>query len=71
MPKIRFPVEFREMMGESIPHPARTGRLEVIDQGGNIHRRMDADEQMDMIGFSTEFEKPAAPIGQNLRKRHP
>jgi hypothetical protein len=59
------------MMGESIPHPARTGRLEVIDQGGDIQRGMDADQQMDMTGFSTEFDKPAVPIGQNLRKRPP
>jgi len=37
-------------------HAARTGGFEIIDQDGDIERRMDAHQKMDMIGFSAEFD---------------
>jgi len=39
------------MIRKSIAPPPRTGGLEVINQGGEIERRMDTHHKMDMIGL--------------------
>jgi hypothetical protein len=54
------------MIGKTIPHPARTGRFEVVDQSGDIQRGMDANQEMDMIRFAPEFDQRTPPMRKNF-----
>ncbi len=67
-PKVGLPIELSSGVRKAVPHPTRTGRFEVVDHGGDIQRRMDADQPMDMIRFPAAFDQRAAPICQNLRE---
>ncbi len=59
------------MIGKLVAHAACGGGFEIIDQDGDIERRMDAHQKMDMIGFSAEFDQGTAPIRKNRRKGVP
>lgn len=57
------------MLGKAVSGAPGTGRLEVVDQHRNIQRRMDVDQQMDVIGFPTKFDQFAVPSYQAVRER--
>lgn len=56
------------MIGKSGAHTARTSEFEIIDQDGDIERRMDAHHKMNMISLPTEFDQLTAPIRENRSK---
>ncbi len=57
------------MVRKSIARPARTGRLEVVDERGDIRRRMDVDQQVDVIGLATELHQRATPGHKTIGER--
>ena len=67
VPNGRVPVKPHETIGKPAVHAARTGRLEIIDQDGEMECRMDTHQKMCMIGFPAKFDQSTAPIRLNLR----
>lgn len=57
------------MIGKPVAHAARPGGLELIDQAGDMERRMDPLPQRHRIGGSAECDQSTASVGQNFRER--
>lgn len=68
MPEGRFPIELRQVRGKAVPRPAGAGRLEVVDQDGDVERRVDTDQQVHMVGLAAKLDQLAAPRRKDFRK---
>ncbi len=66
MPKEWLPVESPQMVCVLRTNAPGTGRLEVVDQHGNLQGRMDVYQQMHMIRLAAKLQERAAPARQNL-----
>ena len=54
------------MLAVASAAPASRGRLQVVDQGRDVQRRMDVGEKVHMVGFAAELQQLAAPFGEDL-----
>ena len=61
MPKPRLAIERGQILGKAISGVPGTGRQKVVDQQRNIQRRMDVEQQMDVIGLPATFEIEQRP----------
>ncbi len=57
MPEERLPVESPQMVCVLRANAPGTGRLEVIDQHGNLKGRMDVYQQMHMIRLAAKLQE--------------
>ena len=56
VPEVRFPVEFGNVDGKLVTHSFGAGGFQVVDQCGDVKRRVDLHQEVDMIIFTPEFE---------------
>lgn len=68
MPEQWFFVERRKMLGKPVARPARTGRLEVIDERRDVQGRMDVDQQVDVIRLAAELHQRTTPGRKTIGK---
>ena len=67
VPEQGLAVERFKMLGKAVSGSPGTDRFEVVDQHRNFQRRMDVDQQMDVIGCqpiskrATAYQSPPAP----------
>ncbi len=68
MPEEGFTVEHCEVLGKAVAGSPCAGGLDVVDQHGEVERRMAVDQQMDMIRLAAELKQGAAPRSEDLGK---
>ncbi len=68
MPEEWLPVEAAQMVCVLRADAPGAGRLEVVDQYGNLQGGMDVHQQMHVIRLAAKLQERAAPARQNLRE---
>ena len=69
MPKYRFPIKLADLLLEPRSDPARRGCLQIVNQDRDVQGRVDLHQEVDVILFAAEFDKPAAPSVRVFRKK--
>lgn len=69
MPENRLAVEGRQVVGKTTTSTSGAGCFQVVDQHRDVERRVDINQQMDVIRLTAKLQQLATPCGQNLTER--